>query len=53
VVHASRRPGDPPTLVADPAQLMTSLSWRPKYSLEDMVATAIAWERGGRRPSGR
>jgi UDP-glucose 4-epimerase len=53
VVDAPRRPGDPPTLVADPTRLLTRLSWRPKYSLEDMVATAIAWEQSGRKPAAR
>jgi UDP-glucose 4-epimerase len=53
VVNGPRRPGDPPTLIADPSQLLGRLSWRPKYTLEDMVATAIAWEERGHRPAGR
>ena len=47
VVNAARRPGDPPTLIADPTQLLSRLSWRPRFALEDMVATAIAWEQRG------
>jgi UDP-glucose 4-epimerase len=47
VVNAARRPGDPPTLIADPTQLLSRLSWRPRFALEDMVATAIAWEERG------
>ena len=49
VVNAARRPGDPPTLIADPTQLLSRLSWRPRFALEDMVATAIAWEQRGHR----
>ena len=42
---AARRPGDPPELVADPSLLLRMLPWRPKRTLADMVATALAWER--------
>jgi UDP-glucose 4-epimerase len=40
-----RRAGDPPELVADPGRLFSRVAWRPRYSLADMVATALEWER--------
>lgn len=41
---ASRRPGDPPRLVADPTKLKTQLGWKPKYAdIKDTIATAWAW----------
>jgi UDP-glucose 4-epimerase len=40
-----RRPGDPPTLIADPTLLLSSLAWQPKHTLANMVETALAWER--------
>jgi UDP-glucose 4-epimerase len=40
----ARRAGDPPALIADPSALLSSLSWRPEYGLDDMVRTALAWE---------
>jgi len=46
-IHGPRRPGDPPELVADPSLLLSRLPWRPKLALQDMVATAIAWEQRG------
>jgi UDP-glucose 4-epimerase len=40
----ARRPGDPPSLVAEPTKLKTQLGWRPAYtSIEDTIATAWAW----------
>ncbi len=42
---APRRPGDPPALVADPTRADTLLDWRARHGLEDMIATALAWER--------
>jgi len=45
VVEASRRPGDPPTLVADSTKLKTRCGWVPKYeSLEAIIGSALAWE---------
>jgi UDP-glucose 4-epimerase len=41
----SRRPGDPPELVADPSHLFARVTWRPRYGLADMVQTALEWER--------
>jgi UDP-glucose-4-epimerase GalE len=40
---ASRRPGDPPALVADPALAEKVLHWKAKRSLDDIVATAWKW----------
>jgi UDP-glucose 4-epimerase len=43
---ASRRPGDPPALVADNSRILATLAWRPKYAdLETIVSHAVAWER--------
>ncbi|WP_037256667.1 UDP-glucose 4-epimerase GalE [Rhodovibrio salinarum] len=44
--HASRRPGDAPSVVADTRALRNTLPWSPRYTdLRDIVATALAWER--------
>lgn len=44
VLPTSRRPGDPPTLVADPSRAHKLLSWTPKLStLETIVSTAWQW----------
>jgi UDP-glucose 4-epimerase len=40
-----RRAGDPPELIADPSRLFERVAWRPRYSLSDMVETALEWER--------
>lgn len=41
-----RRPGDPASLVADPAALRRRVAWEPSHSdLGEIVAAAIAWER--------
>jgi UDP-glucose-4-epimerase GalE len=42
-----RRPGDPPTLVADPARAQTVLQWKATRSLREIVQTAWKWEQGG------
>ncbi len=42
---AQRRPGDPPALVADSSALCKTLGWRAQFGLDDMVSTALAWER--------
>ena len=43
-VDAPRRPGDPPELVALPAQAAHRLGWHPSLSgLETIVGTAHAW----------
>jgi UDP-glucose-4-epimerase GalE len=54
-VHAPRREGDPPELVADSTKLQTRLSWKPKYpELRRIVETAWAYEqrRSGLQGSG-
>jgi UDP-glucose 4-epimerase/UDP-arabinose 4-epimerase len=38
-----RRSGDPPSLVADPARATDILDWRWRYSLEDIVTSAVRW----------
>jgi UDP-glucose 4-epimerase len=45
VTYEGRRPGDPPELLADPSRLFEQVAWRPRYSLADMIGTALAWER--------
>jgi UDP-arabinose 4-epimerase len=45
-VIASRRPGDPPVLVARPGRAEQVLGWVPRYSdLETIVSSAWAWQR--------
>ena len=40
----SRRPGDPPRLVASAAKAIRELGWQPQFlKLEDIVATAWQW----------
>jgi UDP-glucose 4-epimerase len=46
---APRRPGDPPTLVADPSRAQAVLQWKATRSLREIVETAWQWEQGGRR----
>lgn len=43
VTERSRRPGDPPVLVAETELAQKQLGWRPQFSLEDMVLTAWEW----------
>lgn len=41
-----RRPGDPPTLVADASRIGSVLGWKARYDdLEAIVKTSLAWER--------
>ena len=41
----SRRPGDPPRLIADPGKASRVLNWRVQYSdLETILETAWKWE---------
>jgi UDP-glucose 4-epimerase len=49
VTFVARRAGDPPELIADPGRLLARVAWRPRYSLEDMVRTALDWERSSSR----
>ncbi len=40
----ARRPGDPPSLVADPKKLISQLGWQPRYTdIAETVATAWRW----------
>jgi UDP-glucose-4-epimerase GalE len=41
----SRRPGDPPILVADASQAEKTLQWRPNRSLRCIIDTAWNWMR--------
>jgi UDP-glucose-4-epimerase GalE len=43
-----RRPGDPPTLVANPAKAQAVLQWKAKHRLRDVVATAWNFMEGQR-----
>ena len=41
-----RRPGDPPTLISDPARIKAALGWKPVHDdLEGIIRSAIDWER--------
>jgi len=52
VREAPRRPGDAPSLVADTRRLSELLDWRPRAdALDDIVRTALAWERRLASPS--
>ncbi len=45
VAYGPRRPGDPPSLVANPEAAMRKLGWRPKHSdLRSIVEDAWVWE---------
>ena len=42
----SRRPGDPPELVADPSKIQKLLGWAPVHDgLSEIVDSALRWER--------
>ena len=46
VHEGPRRAGDPPELVAAADRLRAALDWQPHHeSLEEIVSTALAWER--------
>lgn len=46
VREAARRPGDPPTLIADSSRIKKDLGWQPKHDdIADIVSTALEWER--------
>lgn len=46
VRESPRRPGDPPTLISDPAKLKKELGWTPQHEdLEEIIRSAISWER--------
>jgi len=44
VRKCGRRPGDPPELVADATRAAAFLRWRPQYSLDAIIQTALKWE---------
>jgi UDP-glucose 4-epimerase len=45
-IEKSRRPGDPPRLVASAEKAIRELGWTPQFpKLEDIVATAWAWHK--------
>ncbi len=44
VTESERRPGDPPTLYADPSRIRSELGWAARYTdLDEIVATAWKW----------
>jgi UDP-glucose 4-epimerase len=43
VKQAGRRPGDPAVLVASSDRIRQELGWQPRFSLDDILATAWAW----------
>ncbi|HET8898360.1 MAG TPA: UDP-glucose 4-epimerase GalE [Rhodanobacteraceae bacterium] len=46
VTEEPRRAGDPPILIARSERLKSLLRWQPRHDdLDDIVATALAWER--------
>lgn len=46
VRHTGRRPGDPPSLIADSSKLKKELGWSPKHDdLEYIIKTAWEWEK--------
>ncbi|MEJ0024637.1 MAG: UDP-glucose 4-epimerase GalE [Rhizomicrobium sp.] len=46
VREGPRRAGDPPTLIADPTRIRTTLGWTPQHDdIEEIVRSALAWER--------
>lgn len=45
VAVGPRRPGDPSSVIADPARLAARLGWRPRHDdIDGIVASALAWE---------
>lgn len=46
VQHMERRPGDPPSLVADASKIRKELGWNPRYDdLAYIIKTAWEWEK--------
>lgn len=44
--ESPRRPGDPPTLVADASRIRETLDWHPRFDdLEAIVSSSLNWER--------
>lgn len=44
-VEGPARPGDAPSLVADPTLACLELGWKTLYDLSDMVETAVSWQK--------
>jgi UDP-glucose 4-epimerase len=45
VIYGPRRPGDPVSIVASPALIMSKFGWKPHHdNLDEIVASALAWE---------
>jgi UDP-glucose-4-epimerase GalE len=45
-VEVARRPGDPPTLYANPAKIKSRLGWSPRYTeIRPIIETAWRWHR--------
>lgn len=43
--HEGRRPGDPPTLIADASRIRSVLGWQPEHDdLEEILRHALDWE---------
>jgi len=44
VIEGDRRPGDPPTLFANPAKIAKELGWKAQITdIDDIIASAWAW----------
>ena len=39
-----RRPGDPVAVYADNTKARTALGWEPRFTLDDIIATAWRWQ---------
>ena len=47
-IHAERRAGDPPALIADVSKAAQLLNWHSKFDLHDIVTSAwSAWQERG------
>lgn len=42
-IVTERRPGDPAVLVADPSKVNKALSWKAKYSTQEIIYDALQW----------
>ncbi len=40
IVHANRRKGDPPVLIADSTKFREASGWEPAYNLREIIHTA-------------
>ena len=43
MLHGPKREGDPAVLTADAGKFMSASSWKPRFSLEDIIKHAWAW----------